>query len=282
MNNLTTRKRSTRFLAFAMMLVMLTALMCPFALAATLDDYLAGDAAWGDVDKESAIQHYINAGNIKRKSIPESMQTADPTKQQAGYDKKLNFDGTDYYFNAKGFAQLDSLARNHADAERAKKQVDNVAAGFGVVPDINGAGAALDGLIGPLSLVIGIVCVVVMVAMTALTACDLLYLTVPFFREKSDAAVQNSGGRGGVATTSKKTGELKPRWITDEAYYSVRQSIEANYAKNPLTTYLGRRIWAFIALGVVIYILFTGNITLIVSFVINIVSSMMGGLQGLA
>lgn len=282
MKNMRKATARRRLLASMLLVVMVAMMLCPVALAdgeGDLKSYTSGNKDWGSV-ADSVTEYMLSEKEIKITSLPSSTYTTDGASDVLKFSHKVTYNDVEYHVTENGYEQLKSLAKAKADAKKAQSKVTQVSEGFSVEPDITGANAALAGLTETISLIVGIICVVVMVLMTVLTACDLLYITVPFFREKSDEAVQNRGP-GGMVNTSKKTGEAKPRWITDEAFASVRASIESNYARNPLMAYLGKRIWAFIALGIVIYILFTGNITLIVSFIINIISGLMGGIQGL-
>lgn len=292
-----TRCGVSRVLALTLMLMCMVSVMCVPALAAsTIQNYIDGECKWSEVDDSAIIDWAVTEdGHSYLIGLPKSMRynlTGGAHTGEAGDSTGTGSRGVDFYeitcthgtvtITATGFSQLKSNCKTWADGEKAKESVSQVADGFTLNPDITGATDALQGLMDPLSLIVGVICVVVMVAITFFTATDLLYITIPVFREKSDAAVQSQNGNGYAASQSKKTGEARPRWITDEAYYSVRKSMQANDGSNPLTTYLLKRVWAFIVLGIVMYIMFTGNITLIVNIIINIISTIMGGLEGLA
>ena len=75
-------------------------------------------------------------------------------------------------------------------------------------------------------------------------------------------------------------GMNKMRFVTDEAIYAV-QSAAVGSGKSAISIYLGKRVFAFIMTGVVIYILLTGNVSLIVNVVLNFISGLIKALEGL-
>ncbi|WP_130849183.1 hypothetical protein [Intestinimonas timonensis] len=75
-------------------------------------------------------------------------------------------------------------------------------------------------------------------------------------------------------------GGIKLRFVSDEAVYVV-ENCNVNQGKSPLTAYLDKRIWAYIIVSVVLFILLTGNINIFTNIALKIVSYIMQVLAAL-
>ena len=256
----------SRVLVGLLCLAMLAGMLSVYA-AGTYADYISGDDTWANCKSDVVKQLLESDGNRLVGSISSNNYTTNAS-EAAGkgwktYDNVGSGIGTIYVSEA-GELELFSQAKIIADAEVAKARVGQAVSGIDLRPDIVGASKALDGLSEPLEMVVGVIFIVVMMGLTVFTALDLLYLTMPIMREKM------AGADG-----------AKSKWITREAIRAVRLCEVDGSEKNSIVTYLRLRIWAFIAVGIVIYIFATGNISLIVNVVLNIVGSFIGALEGL-
>lgn len=163
------------------------------------------------------------------------------------------------------------------DILSAKSQVQEMSKQFNLQADVGTASMILAGIEPFITTVLGIMVWVVTAGMTVFTVCDLCYLYIPVFREKTASMAQS--GNAAVSTTNKETGESKFRFVTDEAMYAV-QVCTVESGKHPASVWIKKRIWAYVLLGIALFILLTGNITLIVNIVLNIVGGVADALKG--
>ena len=115
----------------------------------------------------------------------------------------------------------------------------------------------------------GMIVVLMLLGMAIFTSLDVAYLVFPVAKQQMDAA--GSSGRASVSKTNKATGEAKFRWISDDAIGAYQQATEIG--KNPLFTYLKMRLISYIAVAIVIYILMSGNLAVIINFVLQMLES---------
>lgn len=154
---------------------------------------------------------------------------------------------------------------------------DEISSALDIKADINGASQTLSGLQPFITQILGIICYIAILAMAIFTSFDICYITMPVFRGK----MENKASHGGMGTReSKATGERKVALITDDAIQAVEES--ANSGKKPLVIYLTKRIGSYIAIAIVIYLLMSGNISLIVELALKAVSGLMEQLAKLA
>lgn len=259
----------SRVLVGLLCLAMLAGMLSVYA-AGTYADYISGDDTWANCKDDVVTKLLKSDGKRLVGSISSNNYTTSASEVGDNGWTRYNNVGSDIgtiYVNDAGKLELFSQAKIIADAEVAKARVGQAVTGIDLRPNIVGASKALDGFSGPLEMVVGVIFIVVMMGLTVFTALDLLYLTMPIMREKMAGADGADGA--------------KSKWITREAIRAVRLCEVDGSEKNSIVTYLRLRIWAFIAVGIVIYIFATGNISLIVNVVLNIVGSFIGALEGL-
>lgn len=183
------------------------------------------------------------------------------------------------YLSLESYNQIGLLADRVNEKQRVRGKVDEMSEGFNVEADITGASVLLSGFQPLISTVTGVVLYVVVIGMGLFTVLDIAYITIPLFRGKADNQAQS--GTGIMGKVDNRTGEGKLRWITDEAVYAVRVTNTMESGQNPVVIYLGKRIWAYVILGIAIYILATGNIGLIVGIALNAIGGIVDALRGL-
>lgn len=155
--------------------------------------------------------------------------------------------------------------------------VNNMTDAWEIGADVGNAAKMLSGFTPIISLVVGIMVTLITIGMTIFSAFDIAYIAFPVFRNKCEEAKVN----GGPGTKTTANGETKLRWITDDAQYAVTQgSVESG--KSPWTIYFRKRVMSYIMLAIILFILMTGNISLITNIAVNVVSGIMNVLSGLA
>jgi hypothetical protein len=172
--------------------------------------------------------------------------------------------------------QSNTSAADDDDVAAAKEQVKGMTNNLNMGADVGTASLILSGIEPFITTVLGIMVYIVTAGMTIFTVCDLCYIYIPAFREKTSEMAQS--GNAVMSKTSKETGESKFRFVTDEALYAV-QSCSVETGKHPASVWIKKRVWAYILLGLAIFILLTGNITLIVNIVLNVVGGVVSALQ---
>jgi len=177
----------------------------------------------------------------------------------------------------EGYNRLVELGKQIYDKESIRYKVHEMSNNFNVEADTKGAGVMLSGIRPVVNLVIGVLAYGVVIGMSLFTALDLCYITMPIFRNKCEEMKQSGAG---LMVKTTKTGEVKLRWVTDEAQYAV-QHCAIETGQNPYLVYFKKRVMAFILIAIVIYILLTGNIQLIVNIAINVVSGILDALSSL-
>lgn len=232
------------------------------------------------IDTESNTQH------SSLSSLAETITEIGETTASGTYNKPVSVNGTTYYVNTEMYNRIKSRVQD-AEAsdtetddnsvEAAKQSVQRMSAGLNIGADTATGALVLSGLVPFIETALGVAVYIVTAGMTVFTVCDLCYIYIPLFREKTSEMAQS--GNAMMSKTSKETGESKFRFVTDEAIYAV-QTCSVDTGKHPASVWIKKRIWAYILLGIALFILLTGNITLIVNIVLNIVGGIAGALQG--
>lgn len=151
-----------------------------------------------------------------------------------------------------------------------KTQLDSMVDGMNIQADITGGSNSLASITPLISTITGVIVVVVLLGMALFTSFDVAYLVFPVAKQKMDSA-GSSGGNKMASRTDAKTGEARFRWVTDDAINAYTQATETG--KNPLFTYMRNRLWSYIAVAIVIFILMSGNLAVIINFILQMLSS---------
>lgn len=160
----------------------------------------------------------------------------------------------------------------------AKENVKNMMSEFEVTADTSQAAVALAGIQQLVGVIVGILAYAVVIGMSLFTGVDICYITMPVFRTWAD----DKGASGGAVTssTNKDTGESKFRFVTDEAMFAVTQATVEN-GKNALGIYFKKRCIGWILTAIVLYVLLTGQITLLTDVILQFISGIIAALQSL-
>lgn len=236
-------------------------------LGTALPAYASGG---GDSDVET-VQNYVNENGLKqnvKKYLTEDMP-------ENGGGEYIEYNGKNYYFkdnDAKTNAAKAVTKSNNSDKkiDELDSTVDEL-----VNPDTGTATTILGGFSGIINTFLGIMIVLITLFMTVFTALDICYIVFPAVRGWLDNSYQS----GGVNAKKNADGSTSMRLITDEAQYAVKQfDMGANGqggGGNPMTTYFKKRVLNYLVLSIMLFILLTGNITLLTNLAINVVSGIL-------
>ena len=84
-----------------------------------------------------------------------------------------------------------------------------------------------------------------------------------------------------MMTKKSANGDTSLRWVTDDVQYAVNSTVTEGNGKSPWTAYFKKEL-QLIFLTIIMFILLTGNITLITDIALKVISGIMKVLQSLA
>lgn len=229
-------------------------------------EYEAATNAWAGLNIQSDVQNF----GITFNGVTHYFKDSDPT-----LDSNFNIALVSMQNSLNGF-KLKNTDKN--STEYANSQLDQITNTLGIQANIVAAIDSLESITPLIERISGLIVVVTLLGMAVFTAFDIAYLVFPVAKASMDSAA--SSGNKSVSTTDKKTGEAKFRWVTDDAINAYKEYTDTG--KNALICYLGKRVWSYAAVAIVVYILMSGNVVIIIKFVLNMLSSLFGMLGGLA
>lgn len=158
-----------------------------------------------------------------------------------------------------------------------KDKVDQIMSDANVNPDTGSAYAILAPAMPIINTLLGALLIILITFITVFTVLDFVYIGLPAFR----IFCSESANNGGVMSGRDKNGGVKIRWVSHEAQTAVEEAEKSEGYKSPWGKYLLRRLWAYIALAICIYILLTGNISIITNIALQLVGGLMDVIQGM-
>ena len=265
------------------------AVLTVLALACTTTAFAAEEAHTLPEDVESYIENSITAINDSGVSFSEtwlrSWLTTDESKAQSLEDGGRQYNitlgssqGVLYIVRGKTEEGLIEAVQKSVNNAATVDDVSTITDGLNIGADTAGATALLSGFAPIISLVVGVIVVLVTMGMTLFTAFDIAYIAFPVFRNKCEEQKMN---RTGYNVKKDSNGNVSLRFVTDDAQYAVSEGTIEN-GKSPWGIYFRKRIMSYVLLAIVLFILLTGNISLITNIALNIVSGIMNVLSGLA
>ena len=210
--------------------------------------------------------------------------TVDQNKASTSNPEQIVVNGSDgssytlYLINGKTREQAEAQMATALKNDATVDDVSNITDGLKIGADTAGATALLSGFAPIISLVVGVIVVLVTMGMTLFTAFDIAYIAFPVFRNKCEEQKMNGTGYN---VKKDSSGNVSLRFVTDDAQYAVSEGTIEN-GKSPWGIYFRKRIMSYVLLAIVLFILLTGNISLITNIALNIVSGIMNVLSGLA
>ena len=265
------------------------AVLTVLALACTTTAFAAEEAHTLPEDVESYIENRITAINDSGVSFSEtwlrSWLTTDESKAQSLEDGGRQYNvtlgssqGVLYIVRGKTEEGLIEAVQKSVNNAATVDDVSTITDGLNIGADTAGATALLSGFAPIISLVVGVIVVLVTMGMTLFTAFDIAYIAFPVFRNKCEEQKMNGTGYN---VKKDSNGNVSLRFVTDDAQYAVSEGTIEN-GKSPWGIYFRKRIMSYILLAIVLFILLTGNISMITNIALNIVSGIMNVLSGLA
>ena len=265
------------------------AVLTVLALACTTTAFAAEEAHTLPEDVESYIENSITAINDSGVSFSEtwlrSWLTIDESKAQSLEDGGRQYNvtlgssqGVLYIVRGKTEEGLIEAVQKSVNNAATVDDVSTITDGLNIGADTAGATALLSGFAPIISLVVGVIVVLVTMGMTLFTAFDIAYIAFPVFRNKCEEQKMNGTGYN---VKKDSNGNVSLRFVTDDAQYAVSEGTIEN-GKSPWGIYFRKRIMSYVLLAIVLFILLTGNISLITNIALNIVSGIMNVLSGLA
>ncbi len=263
-------KRFSKMLAMVLMVVMMVTSMCTTAFALSTagnEEWLTGNIVaandQGVTAKESWIKNWVTT---------DSSQAGDPTPI-------ATVNGTQIYVKSgKTVEDLDKQITKSINNAKTVDDVSNITDGLNISADTQGAAAMMEGFAPIISLILGIMVTLITVGMTIFSACDIMYIAFPVFRNKCEDAKTTGTG---PMVQKQANGGTKLRFVTDDAQEAVTQGAVGS-GKSPWAIYFGKRVMSYILLAIILFILLTGNISLITNIALKVVSGIMDVLAGLA
>lgn len=250
----------------AMMLNISSAFAATTDLTTVLPDKLGGyntDQILGEIVKN-------NYATRKSQSELEGLQ---------GYS--FTYGGKLYYVSSSQLAQINENAENIAkslakssgkDTDKVVSDMNDVITDMGVTPDTGTAAEALSGFGKIISTVIGGIAIIITLGMALLSAFDIVYIAFPPFR--NFCGDQLEMGQSNAMVKKDNDGNLSLRWISDDAVAACKIATLEN-GKNKFGVYFKKRVWSYMILVVLLFILLTGNITIFTNLALKAVNGVL-------
>ena len=179
-------------------------------------------------------------------------------------------------YKKDGVVSGDSDKGKTISSRNTQNGIDDVTSALGDLnPDLNGAGTALEGFKPTIELILGAMVILISIGMTIFSAFDICYIAFPTFRNTCENAKQTGQGVMASNKTNPQTGEAKLRFVSDDAQYAVASSQTVETGKNPFAVYFKKRIVSYMLLAILVFILLTGNITVLTRLAVNLVSGIL-------
>lgn len=258
--------------SFKSMLILMLALVLTFGATTTA---FAGKAE--DEVKELVASYTIDDEPIA-KCLGKSIYK---TSAEAGSNSLAvqTSDGVVLYIKDGKASNVARQIKSYAKVEDNKEDLNKIEDNIGSEPNLDITLRILEPISGIVATFIGIAVTLITLLMTVNTAFDIAYIAFPVLRNKmndSDAMHKTNAD-----------GSKSLRIVTDEAQYAVEQATTGNGGNgggggNAMAIYFKKRIISYILLAIMLFILLTGNITLITDLALKLVEGLMDVLVEIA
>lgn len=185
--------------------------------------------------------------------------------------------GQVYYYDENNEETINSQVKKLNEAATATEKVTSITDGLNISADTEQATQLMGGFSPIISVGLGILVVLITIGMTIFSAFDICYIVFPVVRGK----IEDNKNSGGPMGKKNSDGSTSLRFVTDEAVFAVEQAT-TNPGKNAMTIYFGKRIISYIILAIMLFILLTGNISLITNIALKIVDGVLKIIQGIS
>ena len=183
---------------------------------------------------------------------------------------------TTYYYNDYESDNISRAVAYVSESDKAQKKVTDITDGLNVAADTNTATQMMKGFIPIISLTLGVIVIAITLGMAIFSSVDLCYIAFPVFRNRMDGARSGGGSPGisRIATKQGADGSTQLRFVTDDAQYAV-QTATIESGKSPYAIYLKKRVVSYIILAILLFILLTGNISVLTNLALRLVEGVL-------
>lgn len=156
---------------------------------------------------------------------------------------------------------------SNAKKNEAVDKIDTVTDTMNMEADMTGGAELIsEELRDLIAKIIGGLTIVILTAIGLFTAIDIFYLEIPPLHTSLE---EQAEAKGHV----DKNGSVKPRLVSKDACDAYKEGAENQ--KNVILCYLKKRIVAYIAIAVVVFLLLTGQLTAIIKVVLKLISGVL-------
>ena len=270
-------KRSLKMVLTLMMAITIT-------LSGSIEAFALDSAASAYVTNNAPI--YDGNGNVVRPGNENWTSqidgyfstTNEPGKKAITVTDRINGKtySTTYYYNDYEEDDINKAIAYVSESDKAQKKVTDITDGLNVAADTTTATQMMRGFIPIVSLTLGVIVIAITLGMAIFSSIDICYIAFPVFRNKMEDA-RNGGGSPGmnrVVTKQGSDGSTQLRFVTDDAQYAV-QTATVESGKSPYAIYLKKRIVSYIVLAILLFVLLTGNISVLTNLALRLVEGIL-------
>lgn len=212
---------------------------------------ITANAAISSENQDYVVENWDTLGsNIQNKFKETADGMTDPQTITVGTKT--------YYYDNIDSKKIDGVIENLIDTRKATDKIESITDDTKIEADTKKASEALSGVTPIISGFLGGAVILITLGMTVFSAIDIVYIVFPATRNFLENA-------------NSKT---KIQIVTDDAMVAIKQSsIESG--KTPMGTYFARRVVSYIILSVMLFIILTGNISLITNLALRVVSGLL-------
>lgn len=231
--------------------------------------------AFAAVDDDIAtITEYVKENGVTGSVKKYMKEFSDSQYSDVAGKHIMEVDGKRYYFeDEKAIERAAKAVNKEKNRNNRVDELDGTIDEL-VNPDTNTATTILSGFSGIINTFLGIMIVLITLFMTVFTALDICYIVFPAVRGWLDNSYQS----GGANAKRNADGSFSMRFVTDEAQYAVKQfdmGASGSGGANPMVIYFKKRVFNYLILSIMLFILLTGNITLLTNLAIKVVSGLL-------
>ena len=183
------------------------------------------------------------------------------------------------YYSTSDESVISAAVNKSINKSTASDKMTGLTSDLDITADTKQAGTMLSGLVPIINLVLGLIATVITFGMAISSALDIMYIAFPVFRNKTEDAKANGTG---MMVKRDSNGNAQLRWVTDDAQYAVKVTVAEGNGASPWGVYFKKRVMSYVFLAIIMFILLTGNITLITDIAVRVISGIMSVLTDLA
>ena len=251
-----TRKRIS-YMLLLMMALMMVFVRPSSVMAATSEELISNFVA----EHGPVLSMNGGSGSREADSSWSSVASYFTTSSDGTHNKSATAvygdNATTYWYSTDDTEAIVEAAGLNSSVSETNKQIDDITGSINIHADTAGAAGMASGFIPIVNVAVGLVVIAIILLLVMYTGFDLMFLAFPWFRSMSENQLQN--GKSNVMVKRGGDGESKYRFISDDAVRAYQQSIVDGGNKQPYVKYAVSRVWAYIALAIIITVLITGN-----------------------